>query len=598
MDTNLRFDPILLDSAAIARAAQPRKHNEQAVLAAASHHRLTIDTERNDHDQWIRGQFDDDAYADFCELCENPSDEVFALARELVRVKPVPAPYDPAALAAEIAADAAVVVTKPVHQIEALCLTTDLANARRIQRHFGKRVLFAGGQWFGWTGKQWKPSTEAIWQCAARLSTLIRDEATMWRAKAEAARAANHPENGMREDDNADKLEKYIPHAESREKMHAAMNVLAQISPADISQFDQDPWALNVNNGIIDLPTGTLRPHDPDAFITKLIPIDYDPNARADRFSRFVYEIMNDVPEMSRFLQRWVGYGATGSTREEKFAIHWGEGGNGKSKLIEIVSAVLGADYCMTAPKGMHTSAGKDRHPTEIADLKGKRLVTDHELAESDVVDESLIKRVTGGDRQKGRHMRQDFFEFIPTHKTQFLTNHKPRIIGTDKAIWRRVLLVPYLVTFGSVAEVSAGTHMRIRDENLIEALKLELPGILAWIVRGAVEWHADGLNPPEKVIQATAEYRSDQDTIGQFAHEQCEVGAGYEVPFNGTAGFSTCMFPRYNQWCADSNVKPLGKRRFLSELMRVTKCTKHETTRKCEVSGRQVAVTMLKGVR
>jgi putative DNA primase/helicase len=515
--------------------------------------------------------------------------------------KPVPAPYAPESISADVAA-------KPAYQITPRSLTTDLANAQRIQRHFGKQVLFAGGQWYGWTGKQWKPSTEAIWQCASQLSTLIHNEAISWRARAEAARAANHPENGMREDKNADQLEKYIPQAESHEKMNLAMSVLAKTSPAKMEMFDQDPWALNVNNGIVDLRTGILRPHDPDAFITKLIPIDYDPNANPTRFIQFVHEIMNESQlypqeaEMTRFLQRWVGYGATGSTREQKFAVHHGEGGNGKSTLIDVISGVLGTDYATAAPKGMLTVSRNDRHPTELADLRGVRLVTSSESKKGDVIDEEFIKMVTGNDRIRARKMHCDFFEFIPTNKLQLLTNHKPRILSQNFAIWRRCMMVPYTVKYGSQADVKAGHAQRVKDETLPEALKQELPGILNWIIRGAVDWYAHGLNPPDTVIEATAEYRASEDIVGRFVEECCELGKDFEVPLL-QAGCPESLFPRYQTWCKEHGHHPSASNSFTAELRRVVPGFESQRTKRPDAlafgsNPKRVNVTIIKGIR
>jgi putative DNA primase/helicase len=563
---NLADDPILFDSsAAIPRPPQPRKYNDQAVLAAASHLRLTIDTERDAHDQWIRGQFDDDAYADFCELCVNPSDKVFELARDIAApYNPAPAPYDPTALAAQIAVDAAVLVVAvaPAYELPSRHLTTSQQNAVRIRRAFNRDVMFAAGAWYGWNGKRWEPDNNRVWQCARQLSTLVASEAISWRAKAEAARAANHPVNGMKEDQNADALEKFAPKCEEPEAKEKALKELSKSCKVDIETLDAHQWLLNTQTGIVDLRDGSLRPHDPAMYLTKITSVAYNPAAGCPRFENFLIEIMCGKHHLVEFLQQWFGYCCTGSVREQKLAFHYGKGSNGKGTLIETLVSVLGSDYCGEAAPGMLMAAKDDRHSTEIVDLRGRRLVTSSETREEQALREDFIKRATGGDRLKGRFMRQDFIEFNPTHKFNVSTNHRPRILGTDHAIWRRVMLIPYNATF---------TNDKC-DPTLPEKLKQEREGILAWLVRGAVAWYCEGkLNPPAEVIQATAEYRADQDTVGRFVTEQCEVGPGFNVLLQGN-GFTSdqVLYPRYVEWAKDNGQHALSSRRFLDEIGRI----------------------------
>lgn len=506
-----------------------------------------------------------------------------------------PAPAQALSGVAEIAARAPV----------ALCLTTDQGNAKRISAAFGTRIMFSAGGWFGWDGCRWVPDMNYVWECAQQLSTLIAAEEKYWRAKAEGARASGDAKGGFDEDEKADALKKYIPQAESHEKKSLALAELSKLSSVNIDSLDSHQFLLNTLSGVIDLRDGSLVPHDSSLRITKVVPVKYDAAATCPQFEQFLAQIMleDHLPPHQRlkvkFLQRWFGYCATGSCREQKFAVHFGNGSNGKSTLIDVIASILGSQYACEAAPDMLIGKSESKHPTDIADLRGRRMVTSSESRFDELLKEDFIKRATGGDRLKGRHMRQDFFEFVPTHKLQLLTNHKPRIMGTDYAIWRRVMLIPYLASFGTVEEVAAGRCTRVKNENLGEALKAERQGILNWLIQGAVAWNAGGLNPPEDVMIATEEYRSDQDTIGQFVRDQCELGAEFCVPLLGSAGFTECLYPRYQVWAKENGMLPMGSRKFENEIVRCVRGSKvYRESRKSEINGRSINLVMIRGIR
>jgi P4 family phage/plasmid primase-like protien len=507
----------------------------------------------------------------------------------------VPTPASVLSGVAEIAARAPV----------ALCLTTDQGNAKRISAAFGNRIMHAAGGWYGWDHMRWVPDMNYVWECAQQLSTLIAAEEKYWRAKAEAARASGDPKGGFDEDEKADNLKKYIPLAESHEKKNLALLELSKLCSIDIDLIDSHEFILNTQSGHVDLRTGALTPHDSSLRISKIVPVKFDGAATCPQFEEFLAQIMleDHLPPHQRlkckFLQRWFGYCATGSCREQKFAVHFGSGSNGKSTLIDIMASILGSQYACEAAPDMLLGKSESKHPTDIADLRGRRMVTSSESRFDELLKEDFIKRATGGDRLKGRHMRQDFFEFKPTHKLQLLTNHKPRIMGTDFAIWRRVMLVPYLASFGSAEDVAAGRCGKIKNENLAEALKAEKQGILNWIIQGAIEWNAGGLNPPEDVVSATDEYRSDQDTIGHFVKDQCEIGPDFTAPLQGTAGFDSCLYPRYVGWAKENGMMAMGARKFESEIKRCVPTVRiYQESRKSPSTDRMVKLTMIRGIR
>lgn len=341
---------------------------------------------------------------------------------------------------------------------------------------------------------------------------------------------------------------------------------------------------------MVDLRTGALRPHKASDFITKLAPVAYRPGPApggvegvggpgggvsvqvCEAWERAVAQIAEDG-SVAAFLQRWFGYCATGLTREQVFVVHWGDGSNGKSTVLDTVARALG-DYAGTAAPGLVAGGEKDRHPTEIAALMGKRMVTAHETREGVQLREDFVKQATGGDRLVGRFMREDFFEFDPTHKLQLLTNSKPVVKGQDHGIWRRVRLVRYGVRFGSVEDVREGRAGAVRDLGLAAALGSgeALAGVLAWVVRGAVAWADGGLQAPRAVLEAGEAYRAEQDRVRQWALECCDTGEGAGLPLTVweplTAGMGG-LFPSYTGWCKESGYHALGRQRFLEELER-----------------------------
>ena len=257
----------------------------------------------------------------------------------------------------------------------------------------------------------------------------------------------------------------------------------------------------------------------------------------------------------------------SGDIREQKLLIHIGEGANGKGTLIEAMENAIG-DYSSTAPVGMLTaSKGEERHPTEIADLFRKRMVTASESDHDAPLREAFVKLTTGGDRLTGRYMGRDFFKFSPTHKLQMLTNHKPAIKGSDHGIWRRILLLQYPQKFGTAADIASGRATKLVDTSLKGALLAEREGIFAWIVRGAIEWYRDGLRPPACVLEANEAYRLEQDRVGQFVRECCVLEPDTWSPFSG--GF-VGLYPAYSGWCRESGYQALGMKKFVDELARV----------------------------
>jgi putative DNA primase/helicase len=466
---------------------------------------------------------------------------------------------------------------------KALHLCTDQANAGRIMREYdGQLISSAGGRFYAWTGKHWKSDDGEARRFSCGLSEIVRRESKLARKKADRAfatlnpeslkAAAEHPrknalagtEDGkiaMQFEAAAEALEKWSTACESKKVQDSALGLLRDLIKLPESELDKDPYLLNCENGVIDLRTGQIREHQSRDYLTKICPVDYDPAATAPRFEVFVSEIMRGDSTLVKFVQRWFGYCATGDVREQCFVVHIGAGANGKGTLLNAVQGLLG-EYATTAPLGLLTSPEK-AHGTETAELFGRRLVTAHEPDENASLREGFVKTATGGDTLSARWLYKNPFTFAPTHKLQLLTNHKPQIKGTDFGIWRRVLLLPYALRFGSAEDVADGRADRLRDDSLASALFEERKGIFRWLVQGAVEWYAQGLKPPDAVRVAVADYQREQDRVGEFVTECCQIEREGWTPVVG-------MYSTYQQWAKDAGYVAMGRNRFLGELERV----------------------------
>jgi putative DNA primase/helicase len=312
-------------------------------------------------------------------------------------------------------------------------------------------------------------------------------------------------------------------------------------------QFDKDPWLLNCPNGTLDLRTGKLREHCVEDYLTKLCATPYEPDVRCPVWQSFLDTIFAGNVAMIAYLQRLSGYWLTGDVREQILPIFWGTGSNGKSTFIEVGTQVVGEDYWITADRSIVIAKKNESgHSTEKMDLFGRRLAVVMETEEGQQFAEAFVKQLTGGDTYRGRNLYERTWQFKPTHKVVLVTNHKPRVKATDHAFWRRIKLVHFGVTIPDEKP----------DKTLPEKLKAEAQGILAWMVRGCLDWQRDGLAEPQSIRDDTKKYRSDEDLLGRFIRDCCIVAPAAKVKLK-------VLRERYEAWCKERGEHEVSGRRF-----------------------------------
>lgn len=442
-----------------------------------------------------------------------------------------------------------VVVTKPqdaalaetyiaAKNAEAQFSQTDYGNALRLVSQHGGEIRWVAQfeMWFIWDGFRWKPDAngEIMRRAKSTVRAMYKEAAEDWLSKQEAIDRAKHA------------------NASASLRSLKAMVELAKSEPGitiSQSEFDTDPMLFGVPNGAIDLRTGILIGPNPAHYITKHGGVEYCPEAVCPLWESTLLGVFAGDSEKVRYLQRSCGYSLSASTAEQIMLICWGQGANGKSTIFNIWNAVQN-DYGKPRQASTLQPRHNDNVRSDLVELAGARLVTTSEIGESKPLDEPLVKQLTGGDDITARPLYGSYITFKPTFKLVVATNHKPILRG-GYAIERRIHLLHFSVTF---------TRER-RDEALEQKLRAELPGILAWMVRGCIEWQAQGLNPPVSVLDATAAYIAEMDVFAQWIEEACVVEPGAKMQ----AGPA---YKNYSAWIIARGAKPMMQNSFCRKLV------------------------------
>jgi P4 family phage/plasmid primase-like protien len=422
---------------------------------------------------------------------------------------------------------------------------TELGNAERMLHYEGKDLRYSNALGFlTFDGIRWKRD-----ESGEVTRRMIRTVRTLYSEAAEALSAAQNAPTGEERAKlvgRAKALSSWAHKSEKRSVIAAGIDLAAKLPGVfvETDDLDRPAFLLAVQNGTLDLKTGQLLPHRREDFITKLCAMEYDPDAACPTWETFLARVLPDAA-VRDYMRRVVGYTLSGDVSEQALFFLHGDGSNGKSTFLKTLLRLMG-DYGQQANGELLMMKEGSHVPNDVAALRGSRFVATIETEEGKRMAESLVKVLTGGDRISARFFRQEWFTFDPTFKIFLAANHKPVIRNTDYAIWRRIKLVPFTEKIKDEE----------KDPHLPEKLAAELPGILAWAVRGCLEWQESGLQEPDAVKAQTEEYRQESDQIGQFIEECCYKS------YNAQARAGD-LYQTYCKWSEDRRERPKTQQAF-----------------------------------
>jgi putative DNA primase/helicase len=417
---------------------------------------------------------------------------------------------------------------------------SDRGNAKLFVHLYGRDYRHVPGLgWYRWQGHRW---------------TFDEDDTVVWAAGEMAEAIATTDPRGH-----------FTPAELARHRRRAlstsgmtAMLTQAKAAPGMVlkaSLLDADPYALCTPDGVVDLRTGVITPPDPATqFHSRSTTVAPHP-ASTPRWHRFLEDTFGDDEDgraTRDFLHLLLGYSISGDVGAQVMPFLYGQGKNGKSVLLDVMLQLLG-DYADAAPPGFLMAKTFDGHPTDLAELHGRRIIVCSELKPGDRFDEARVKLLTGGDQLKARRMRQDFFSFTPTHKLWLLGNHRPEVNTGGFAFWRRMRLIPFERIVAEERKIDNLASVLVREEG---------PGILAWLVDGARRYFAGekDLSGPSRVQVATTAYAETEDHVGRFLTEACKLESGLRAE-------QATLYNAYTHWCGFEGATPVTTRAFAARV-------------------------------
>lgn len=418
----------------------------------------------------------------------------------------------------------------------------DTGNADRLMDRYGDMIKYS------FTDQKWYIYNGTFWQSDDR--GLIRElaDSVVEDMKNE---EIHYPENFDSEE--REKLDKKWQAFVSKSRNHSSKdNMIKEAEhrvPVSHGEFDIDPMLLNTQSGYVNLSSGLMDEHDAKKMFSQQANIDYSDKMDCPTWIDFLNQTFGNDQSMIDYIQKAIGYSATGSTAEQVMFILYGSGRNGKSVFMNTLAYILGS-YAKTMSANSIMVRQNGGASSDIARLEGSRLVISSEVNEGMRLDESLVKSLTGGDKITARFLYGNDFEFTPQFKIWLATNHVPTIRGTDDGIWRRLMLIPFEY---QVSEEQV-------DKNLNSKLISESMGILNWIIDGAIKWQKEGLNPPDKVKIASQEYRDEMDVITMFVRDNCTVGEGLKAK-------GSELYMQYKKWATENNQYAMSNNKFGKEM-------------------------------
>jgi len=413
---------------------------------------------------------------------------------------------------------------------------TDLGNAERLVRRHGHniRYCYERKKWLVWNGQMWG------WDYGAKVLQLAKET-----ARSILAEASAEEDDAKRKD-----LVQHARRSEAENRLTAMVNLAQSETGIAITTkgLNADDWLFNCRNGTIDLRTGELRPHQRDSYITITAPVEYHPSTQSTDWEKFLTRITNKNKELRGYLQRCAGMCLTGDTGAQVMLFPYGSGENGKSTFLMVLYYVMGSYATMADPDTfMVDTRGRSGPNENLANLYGKRLVVSTEVEEGRKLSVTRVKAMTGGEEIQASRKYEHEITWRPTHKVWLSGNHKPIITDTTHAIWRRVKLIPFMV--------------RIPEDERIDGLAEILASrggaaILAWMVQGCMEWLTKGLQEPQTVKSATADYRGEMDLLAPFLEDCCVIGANEDVTIKE-------LYVAYTKYCEETGERYMGKKKF-----------------------------------
>ncbi|MFB8509228.1 phage/plasmid primase, P4 family [Enterococcus durans] len=417
----------------------------------------------------------------------------------------------------------------------------DTGNAERFMNVYGTlaRYSYINKRFYYYDGKYWQTdNTGEIPKMIDNVVDIIKNEKVLI------------PEDC----DDPEKIEeafrKHVKRSRGNAGKKAMKEQIMHRMPVLPEEFDSDITLMNTQNGYLNLVDGALHEHDINKMFTRISNIEYTDKIDAPQWEEFLNQIFDNDKELIRYVQKAVGYSLTGSTREQCMFVLFGAGSNGKSVFLDTISHIMGSYATNMQADTIMIKGPSGGANTDIARLKGARLVTSSEPNEGVRMDEGLVKQLTGGDKVTARFLYGEEFEFTPEFKLWLATNHKPIIRGTDDGIWRRMNLIPFTIQIPD--------HKK--DKNLKHKLKRESIGILNWIVEGCLLWQREGLKRPKIVEEASKEYREEMDVTSAFVNDCCELAIGAKVSARE-------LFQAYKTWADDNGQYSMSSTKFGKEM-------------------------------
>ncbi|MEV6654803.1 phage/plasmid primase, P4 family [Streptomyces sp. NPDC051219] len=413
---------------------------------------------------------------------------------------------------------------------------SDRGNAKLFVKLYANDYRHVPGLgWFRWDATRWQ---------------MDEDDTVLWAAGDLAENLATADPRGIY---TAAALLQHRRRALSTTGMNA-MLTQARSAPGMVlnaSLLDADPYALCTPAGIVDLRTGLVRTADPNKDFHSRSTSTGPQQMPTPRWNRFLADTFGDDAEgteMISFLHLLLGYSVTGDVGGQVMPFLFGSGKNGKSVLLDVLMKLLG-DYADAAPPGFLMARPYEGHPTDLAELHGRRVIVCSEVRPGDKFDEARVKLLTGGDRIKARRMRQDFFSFEPTHKLWLLGNHRPEVGTGGFAFWRRMRLIPFERVVSDSRKIDNLADILVTEEG---------PGILNWLIDGARRYLRGDkdLTGPERVRIATTAYAETEDHTGRFFEECCSLNPDHRAE-------QARLYAVYRTWCQNEGAPAISSRAF-----------------------------------